>query len=116
MLLDFWKCHLCRHTHYLFLLVPLALRQNPDMSPRKELAHRGAPDGAVLRAGQLYKREGAVLVWLLRGPAPGAAMSRRVGKWTWGHAGRHTLRAAIAVTTVVSFWRHGAAAELETTT
>jgi hypothetical protein len=35
-LLDFWKCHLCRHAHYLFLLVPLALRQNPDMSPRKE--------------------------------------------------------------------------------
>ena len=35
-LLDFWKCHLCRHAHYLFLLVPLALRQNATMSPRKE--------------------------------------------------------------------------------
>lgn len=37
-LLDFWKCHLCRHAHYLFLLVPLSLRQNPTMSPRKEFA------------------------------------------------------------------------------
>jgi hypothetical protein len=35
-LLDFWKCHLCRHAHYLFLLVPMALRQNPTMSPRDE--------------------------------------------------------------------------------
>jgi hypothetical protein len=37
-LLDFWKCHLCRHAHYLFLLVPLALRQNATMSPRNEFA------------------------------------------------------------------------------
>lgn len=30
--LDFWKCHLCEHAHYLFLLVPQELRQNatPD--------------------------------------------------------------------------------------
>ncbi|MEO8179808.1 MAG: hypothetical protein ABI895_13325 [Deltaproteobacteria bacterium] len=33
-LLDFWKCHLCRHAHYLFLLVPLALQHNATMSPR----------------------------------------------------------------------------------
>jgi hypothetical protein len=26
--LDFWKCHLCEHAHYLFLLVPQELRQN----------------------------------------------------------------------------------------
>ena len=37
-LLDFWKCHLCRHAHYLFLIVPIALRQNPTMSPRNEFA------------------------------------------------------------------------------
>lgn len=37
-LLDFWKCHLCKHAHYLFLLVPRALRQNPTMSPRNEFA------------------------------------------------------------------------------
>jgi hypothetical protein len=37
-LLDFWKCHLCRHANYLFLLVPTALRQNDTMSPRREFA------------------------------------------------------------------------------
>lgn len=37
-LLDFWKCHLCKHAHYLFLLVPQALRQNSTMSPRNEFA------------------------------------------------------------------------------
>jgi hypothetical protein len=37
-LLDFWKCHLCEHANYLFLLVPKALRQNPTMSPRNEFA------------------------------------------------------------------------------
>lgn len=35
-LLDFWKCHLCDHAHYLFLLVPRELRQNESMSPRRE--------------------------------------------------------------------------------
>lgn len=37
-LLDFWKCHVCPHAHYLFLLVPVALRQNATMSPRNEFA------------------------------------------------------------------------------
>jgi hypothetical protein len=37
-LLDFWKCHLCEHAHYLFLLVPKELRQNATMAPRKEFA------------------------------------------------------------------------------
>lgn len=26
--LDFWKCHLCEHANYLFLVVPQELRQN----------------------------------------------------------------------------------------
>ena len=26
--LDFWKCHICEHAHYLFLMVPEELRQN----------------------------------------------------------------------------------------
>lgn len=26
--LDFWKCHICKHAHYLFLIVPFELRQN----------------------------------------------------------------------------------------
>lgn len=37
-LLDFWKCHICEHAHYLILLVPRELRQNPTMSPRREFA------------------------------------------------------------------------------
>lgn len=35
-LLDFWKCHLCRHADYLFLMVPQALKHNPTMSPKRE--------------------------------------------------------------------------------
>ena len=35
-LLDFWKCHICAHADYLFLMVPRELRQNPTMSPRRE--------------------------------------------------------------------------------
>lgn len=37
-LLDMWKCHLCAHAHYLFLMVPQALRHNPTMTPKKEYA------------------------------------------------------------------------------
>jgi hypothetical protein len=37
-LLDFWKCHLCEHANYLFLMVPRELRQNERMSPRREYA------------------------------------------------------------------------------
>jgi len=35
-LLDFWKCHICTQAHYLFLLVPTALRQNLTMPARNE--------------------------------------------------------------------------------
>jgi len=38
-LLDFWKCHLCVGAHYLFLLVPRELRNNPNMSPKKEFTY-----------------------------------------------------------------------------
>jgi hypothetical protein len=34
--LDFWKCHLCEHANYLFLMVPEELRQNGTMAPRRE--------------------------------------------------------------------------------
>lgn len=38
-LLDFWKCHICAHADYLFLMVPLELRQNETTSaPRREFA------------------------------------------------------------------------------
>jgi len=35
-LLDFWKCHLCEKANYLFLMVPRELKQNDQMSPRRE--------------------------------------------------------------------------------
>ena len=34
--LDFWKCHLCEHANYLFLVVPQELRQNAAMRPKRE--------------------------------------------------------------------------------
>jgi hypothetical protein len=37
-LLDMWKCHLCETAHHLFLLVPLELRHNELMSPKREFA------------------------------------------------------------------------------
>jgi hypothetical protein len=27
-LLDLWKCHICRHAHHLFLIVPIVVRRN----------------------------------------------------------------------------------------
>jgi hypothetical protein len=35
-ILDFWKCHLCEHANYLFLLVPRELQHNHAMRPRNE--------------------------------------------------------------------------------
>lgn len=40
-LLDFWKCHICAHADYLFLLVPLELRQNETMTARREFVSVG---------------------------------------------------------------------------
>lgn len=34
--LDFWKCHLCEHANYLFLMVPKQLRQSEKRQPRNE--------------------------------------------------------------------------------
>ena len=34
--LDFWKCHLCEHANYLFLLVPKNLVQSDKRPPRNE--------------------------------------------------------------------------------
>lgn len=47
-LLDFWKCHICGHADYLFLLVPNELRHNPKMSPKKERA------AVARRLGQFF--------------------------------------------------------------
>jgi hypothetical protein len=34
--LDFWKCHICNHAHYLFLCVPKVLRQNESTNSIKK--------------------------------------------------------------------------------
>lgn len=38
-MLDFWKCHLCEHANYLFLMVPMRLQQHDGMRPRNEYAY-----------------------------------------------------------------------------
>lgn len=35
-LLDFWKCHLCEHAHYLFLFVPCELKHSESASLKRE--------------------------------------------------------------------------------
>jgi len=49
-LLDLWKCHLCTHADYLFLMVPQALRHNPAMTPKKEYA------AVVKRLGSFFMK------------------------------------------------------------
>lgn len=50
-LLDMWKCHLCTHADYLFLMVPQALRHNPTMTPKKEYAAVVKRLGSFFMAG-----------------------------------------------------------------
>lgn len=50
-LLDMWKCHICVHADYLFLMVPQALRHNPTMTPKKEYAAVVKRLGAFFKAG-----------------------------------------------------------------
>lgn len=35
-LLDLWKCHICNHSNYLFLMVPRELKQSSDSPIRRE--------------------------------------------------------------------------------
>jgi hypothetical protein len=50
-LLDFWKCHICKYAHYLFLVVPMELKQNAKKSPSR-------PYSAVLpRMAALFQGE-----------------------------------------------------------
>jgi hypothetical protein len=50
--LDFWKCHICEHADYLYILVPRALRQNTAMKPRNEF-------GSVCRRlGTFFRADG----------------------------------------------------------
>lgn len=61
-LLDFWKCHICEHADYLFLMVPAGLRQNPTMSPRREFATVARRIETFFRPGNETNVRGTVLI------------------------------------------------------
>jgi len=61
-LLDLWKCHICEHADYLFLMVPLELRQNPDMSPRREFIAVRRRLGTFFLPGNYTNVRGLVLI------------------------------------------------------
>lgn len=61
-LLDFWKCHICDHANYLFLMVPLELRQNPTMRPRREYAAVARRLETFFRPGNATNVRGLVLI------------------------------------------------------
>jgi hypothetical protein len=61
-LLDFWKCHICEHASYLFLMVPTELRQNLTMSPRREFATVSRRISTFFVPGNETNVRGAVLL------------------------------------------------------
>ncbi len=61
-LLDFWKCHICEHASFLFLMVPQELRQNPTMTPRKEFTTVARRLESFFRPGNYTNVLGLVLL------------------------------------------------------
>ncbi|MCU1497577.1 MAG: hypothetical protein JWM47_1530 [Acidimicrobiales bacterium] len=61
-LLDFWKCHICEHADYLFLMVPSELRQNATMSSRREFATVKRRMESFFVAGNYTNVRGLVLI------------------------------------------------------
>ncbi len=61
-LLDFWKCHICEHASFLFLMVPQELRQNPTMTPRKEFTTVAKRLESFFRPGNYTNVLGLVLL------------------------------------------------------
>lgn len=61
-LLDFWKCHICEHAAYLFLMVPTELRQNATMSPRREFVTVGKRLESFFVPGNYTNVRGLVLM------------------------------------------------------
>lgn len=61
-LLDFWKCHICEHADYLFLMVPLELRQNAEMRPRNEFATVRRRLATFFEPGNYTNVRGLVLI------------------------------------------------------
>ena len=83
-LLDFWKCHLCEHANYLFLMVPLELRQNPSMPPRREYATVVKRLSSFFVPRNYTNVRGSLRLRLLRAAAtPEALAAERRTIWTW---------------------------------
>jgi hypothetical protein len=61
-LLDFWRCHICEHAAYLFLMVPTELRQNATMSPRREFVTVGKRLESFFVPGNYTNVRGVVLM------------------------------------------------------
>jgi hypothetical protein len=61
-ILDFWKCHICEHADYLFLMVPSELRQNQTMAPRREFASVLRRLSTFFRPGNETNVRGLVLI------------------------------------------------------
>ena len=61
-LLDFWKCHICEHAHYLILLVPNELRQNETMAPRREFVTVRNRLGSFFEEGNYTNVRGLLLI------------------------------------------------------
>ncbi len=61
-LLDFWKCHICEHASFLFLMVPRELRQNSTMAPRREFTAVARRLESFFRPGNYTNVLGLVLL------------------------------------------------------
>ena len=61
-LLDFWKCHICEHASFLFLLVPRELRQNASMTPRREFVTVSRRMESFFRPANYTNVHGLVLI------------------------------------------------------
>jgi hypothetical protein len=61
-LLDFWKCHICEHASFLFLLVPRELRQNEHKASRREFASVAKRMESFFRPDNYTNVHGLILI------------------------------------------------------
>ena len=59
--LDFWKCHICKHANYLFLMVPQELRQSANGAVSKPFNTTRAHLGAFFEDGNYTNVRGLAL-------------------------------------------------------
>lgn len=59
--LDFWKCHICKHAHYLFLMVPQELKQRTNGAVSKPFNTTRSHLSAFFEEGNYTNVRGLVL-------------------------------------------------------